>query len=143
MLAKDHLLQVLDLVDGQGFTFILETNGIPLGQDDDYTHQLARYGDIHVRVSLKAGTPQGFQERTGARGEFWELPYQAIESLQQAGVSFHVAAMTDSRLMPAAERERLLQKLEEVGYGRYLEQEVCDPYPSSLVRLEAAGFDIF
>ena len=143
MLCREHLLSVLDLLEGQGFAFILETNGIPLGDDDSYAQELARYGDVYVRVSLKAGTAEGFQERTGAKGEFWGLPFQAIESLMKAGVNFHVAAMTDPRLMPPEERENLLRKLRQIGYDGYLEEEVCDPYRTSLVRLQAAGWEIY
>jgi hypothetical protein len=61
----------------------------------------------------------------------------------QAGVSFHVAAMTDPRLMPQDERRHLLRRLRETGYTDWVEEEVCDPYRTSLVRLEKAGFDIF
>jgi uncharacterized Fe-S cluster-containing radical SAM superfamily protein len=135
---------VLDLIEGKGFAFILETNGIPLGDDDSYAQELAGYRDLYVRVSLKAGTAEGFQERTGAKGEFWELPFQAIESLIRVGVDFHVAAaMTDYRLMPPEERTSLLHKLRQIGYDGYLEEETCDPYRTSLVRLQAAGWEIF
>ncbi|MFQ5814028.1 MAG: radical SAM protein [Anaerolineae bacterium] len=143
MLCREHLLSVLDLLEGQGFSFILETNGIPLGDDDSYAQELARYGDVYVRVSLKAGTAEGFQERTGAKGEFWEFPFQAIESMIRAGVNFHVAAMTDARLMPPEERRGLLRKLGQIGYEGHLEEEMCDPYRTSLVRLQAAGWEIF
>ena len=63
--------------------------------DEGYAQELARYRDIHVRIALKAETAEGFQERAGARGEFWELPFLAISRLLEARVSFHVAAMTD------------------------------------------------
>jgi uncharacterized Fe-S cluster-containing radical SAM superfamily protein len=141
-LGKEHLLQVLSLTEAAGLLFILETNGILLGHDAAYARALAHYRHIHMRVSLKAGSPTGFQARTGARGEFWELPFQAIEHLQQAGVPSHVAAMTDPSLMPAEERQALLRHLQTIGYKDYLEEETCDPYPSSLVRLKAAGFHL-
>jgi uncharacterized Fe-S cluster-containing radical SAM superfamily protein len=99
-LGKDHLLGVLDRVDDQGFTFILETNGIPLGYDSDYALALTKYQDVHVRLSLKARNAAGFEARTRAQGEYWELPFRAIEHLMAAGISFHVAVMTDPRLMP-------------------------------------------
>lgn len=76
-LCREHLLTLLDLVEEADYLFILETNGIPLGQDGDYARQLARYPNVHVRVSLKAGTAKGFRGRTGAKGEFWELPFTA------------------------------------------------------------------
>ena len=142
-LGKEHLLRVLDRVDGHGFTFILETNGVPLGHDPDYAWALAKYRDVHVRVSLKAGSAAGFEARTGARGEYWELPLRAIERLMTAGISFHAAAMTDPRLMPAEERRGLVCRLREMGYKDYFEQEQCDLYKTSVLRLRAAGFELF
>jgi len=142
-LGKDHLLGVLDRIDGRGFTFILETNGIPLGHDPDYALALTKYRDVHVRVSLKAGSAAGFEARTGARGEYWELPFRAIERLTRAGVSFHVAAMTDPRLMPAEERRSLVRRLRAIGYKGFFEEERCDPYETAVLRLRAAGFQLF
>jgi uncharacterized Fe-S cluster-containing radical SAM superfamily protein len=142
-LGRDHLLGVLDRTDGCGFTFILETNGIPLGHDPDYAQALAQYRDVHVRVSLKAGSAAGFEVRTGAQGEYWELPFQAIERLMAAGVSFHVAAMTDPRLMPAEERAALMTRLRHANYTGWVEEERCDAYRSTVKRLQAAGWDLF
>jgi uncharacterized Fe-S cluster-containing radical SAM superfamily protein len=145
-LGKDHLLGVLDRVAvrrGRGFTFILETNGVPLGHDPDYAQALAKYRDVHVRVSLKAGSAAGFEARTGARGEYWELPFRAIERLMTAGISFHVAAMIDPRLMPAEERRDLVRHLRTMGYKDHFEEERCDAYKTSVLRLRAAGFELF
>jgi uncharacterized Fe-S cluster-containing radical SAM superfamily protein len=142
-LGKDHLLGVLDQIDGRGFSFILETNGIPWGHDPDYAQALTRYHDVHVRVSLKAGSAAGFQARTGARGEYWELPLRATERLMATGVSFHVAAMTDPRLMPVKERQALVSRLREMGYRDFFEEERCDPYRTTVMRLRAAGFELF
>jgi uncharacterized Fe-S cluster-containing radical SAM superfamily protein len=142
-LGQNHLLGVLHRVDGRGFTFILETNGLPLGHDPDFALALAAYRDVHVRVSLKAGGAAGFEARTGAQREYWELPFQAAEHLIAAGVSFHVAAMTDPRLMPAEERQSLVRRLRQIGYRDFLEEERCDPYKTSVLRLRAAGFELF
>jgi len=71
------------------------------------------------------------------------LPFQAVERLMQAGVGFHVAAMTDPRLVSRDERRNLLRRLRETGYTDWVEEEVCDPYRTSLMRLKEAGFDIF
>jgi len=105
-LCKRHLLSLLENVEPTSYGFILETNGIPIAADESYAAELARYTCAHIRISLKAGTAKGFEARTGARGEFWELPFVAIERLLAAGADFHVAAMTDSRLMSQSERTR-------------------------------------
>ncbi len=141
-LCKRHLLAVLHLVEPTGYGFILETNSIPIAADEGYAADLARYTCAHIRVSLKAGTPEGFEARTGARGEFWELPFVAIERLVAAEADFHVAAMTDPRLMPQAERAAMMARLRRAGYTRWVEEERCDAYPSTVKRLRAAGWDL-
>ncbi len=144
-LCKAHLLAVLPLVEESLFeSFMLETNGVLFGADADYAQQMARFEKVHVRVSLKAATPEGFQQRTGARGEAVDLPFQAIQHLLQAKASFHVAAMTDPRLMPATERELLISRLADLDMRlvENLEEERCDPYKGTVRRLEAAGVDV-
>jgi uncharacterized Fe-S cluster-containing radical SAM superfamily protein len=142
-LCKEHLLGVLDLIEPTGYGFVLETNGIPIGADEEYAAALASYSCAHIRVSLKAGTAKQFEARTGARGEFWQLPFVAIERLRAAGADFHVAAMTDSRLMPEVERANMLGRLRKAGYAGWVEEERCEAYRSTVRRLRAAGLDIF
>lgn len=141
-LGKEHLLSLLEHVEESNFPlFILETNGILLGADKDYVRRLSRYSKVHVRVSFKAGTPEGFQERTGAIGEFCELPFKALKYLLEARVSCHAAAMTDPRVMGQEERLKLIKKLEEIDprIARNLEEERIDPYDTTKQRLEAKG----
>jgi sugar phosphate isomerase/epimerase len=51
--------------------------------------------------------------------------------------------LSDERIMPRSERKDMIKKLKEMGYDGYLEEERCDPYPSSITRLQKAGFTIF
>jgi len=144
-IGKDHLLSLLELVEKSKFSlFILETNGMLFGFDRDYVEKISRFKKPHIRVSLKAGTPEGLRKRTGAIESAFELPYDAIKNLQDYGVSFHVAAMTDPRLMPLDERKRLIQKLRDIDIRlvRNLEEEVADPYQTTIARLEAAGIQL-
>ncbi len=141
-LCRDHLLGLLDLIEGKNYLFILETNGILFGADQGYVEELTKYKNIHVRLSLKAGTSEGFQKRTGAKGDFYKLPYIAIRHLMRKKISFHVAAMSDPRLMPSEERAVMLKKLKEIGYKDFLEEETCDPYPHTIYRLKEAGLKI-
>ncbi len=141
-LCKEHLLQLLHLVKTSGYLFILETNGILLGYDRSYAKELKGLPNLHLRVCIKGGNPQGFQRRTGARGEFYELPFQAIENLLNERVSFHIACMSDPRLMPAEERKQIIARLKSLGYRDYVEDEVCDPYPTTIARLKKAGIHI-
>lgn len=142
-LCRKHLLELLKLVEQEDCLFILESNGLLIGQDKEYARELSRFKKAYLRISLKAGTAEGFQQRTGALGKYFELPYRAISYLMEFGAQFHVACMSDERLMPRPERKDMIMKLKEIGYDGYLEEERCDPYPSSITRLQKAGFTIF
>ncbi len=144
-LCKAHLLQLLPLIEESGFeSFMLETNGTLFGADPSYVREVAQYDKVHIRVGLKAGSPAGYQRRTGALGAGYKLPFQAITHLLEAGASFHVAAMTDARLMSAKERTLLIERLTKLSprLAANLEEESCDRYPSTQRRLEAAGVDV-
>jgi len=94
-----------------------------------------------VRVSFKAATPQGFTQRTGALGEYYELPFKALEYLSDEGIDARAAAMTDSRVMPEDERKILIEKLDKINpkadYSSTLEEEDIDRYDTTIKRLRA------
>ena len=142
-LGKSHLLGLLEKVEDSPFRlFILETNGILFGVDPDYAREIAHFKKVHTRVSLKAGTPEAFTAKTGAKPESFELPFQGIVNLLEAGASFHVAAMSaDTRIMTKQERESLLGRLASIhpALADNLEEEVVDPYHTTLERLRHAG----
>ena len=142
-LGKTHLLALLEKVEDSPFPlFILETNGVLLGADPDYAQEIARFSKVHTRVSLKAGTPEAFTRKTGAVPESFELPFRGIVNLMEAGASFHVASMTaDARIVPREERQALLNRLRAIHPALVgdLEEEVVDPYHTTLERLRHAG----
>ncbi|RLE60259.1 MAG: molybdenum cofactor biosynthesis protein MoaA [Thermoprotei archaeon] len=143
-LCKHHLLKLLENFQETDLKiFILETNGILLGADRDYVRRISTFDRVHVRVSLKAGDPAAFTKRTGAIQKAFYLPFKAIENLLDYNVSFHVAAMTDPRIMPKHERRTLLEILAEIDpvVAANLEEELCDPYEATLVRKAAYGID--
>lgn len=145
-LGKEHLLSLLELVENSEFSlFVLETNGILFGVDKDYVRRISKFTKPHVRISLKAGTPETFTKKTGAKSEFFEIPFQAIKNLLDYNVSFHVAAMSaDPRIMTKEERIDLLKKLAEIDARLLLnlEEEVMDAYDSTLARLKYAGLKV-
>jgi uncharacterized Fe-S cluster-containing radical SAM superfamily protein len=144
-LGREHLLGLLELVEESTIdVFILETNGILFGADETYVKEISKFKKPHIRVSLKAATSTGFQKRTGAKGEFSELPYQAIGYLLDSKVSFHVAAMTDRKVMDRKERKIMLQKLTEIDsdLATHLEEEKIDPYETTVKRMEKAGIEL-
>jgi len=144
-LCRDHLIQVLEFIerDPKIKLFILETNGILFGIDKNYVKEISRYSKIHVRVSLKAGTPSSFTLRTGAIPEAFEYPFNAIKNLLTYNASFHVAAMTDPRIMPRDERRELIRRLADIDVivATNLEEEICDPYETTMVRMYVYGVD--
>ena len=145
-LGKEHLLALLEHVEQSEFPlFILETNGILFGVDKDYVRKISKFTKPHVRVSLKAGTPEAFAKKTGAKPEAFEIPFQAIRNLLDYNVSFHVAAMSaDPRVTTPEERESLIQKLAEIEPRLLLslEEEVVDGYDTTLARLKLAGWKL-
>ncbi|MEM2212818.1 MAG: radical SAM protein [Candidatus Nezhaarchaeales archaeon] len=142
-IGKEHLLAVLSFISESKYPlFILETNGIILGNDRDYVKRLAEFkAKLYVRVSFKAATPEGFTWRTGAMGEFYEYPFKALKYLLDEGIHARAAAMTDSRVMPKEERELLIHMLDEIdpeaNYAKTLEEEVIDAYETTVKRLKA------
>jgi uncharacterized Fe-S cluster-containing radical SAM superfamily protein len=142
-LGKEHLLAVLRYVKESKYPlFILETNGILLGADRDYAKRLVELKKkLYVRVSFKAATPEGFTQRTGAIGRYYELPFKALQYLLDEGIYARAAAMTDSKVMPKEERKILIEKLSEIdraaNYSTTLEEEQIDAYDTTIKRLKA------
>jgi uncharacterized Fe-S cluster-containing radical SAM superfamily protein len=93
-MGKAHLLKLLDLLRGKGFSFILETNGIPISYDEDYAKDLSKYDFLHVRVSLKGCSEEEFSLLTEAKPQGFRLQLVALEKLKEEGVSCHAAIMT-------------------------------------------------
>ncbi|MFX0196277.1 MAG: radical SAM protein [Candidatus Hodarchaeota archaeon] len=145
-LCKTHLLELLNLVEDVNDIdlFMLETNGTVLGADEGFVDALSQNQKVHVRVSLKAGTPEGWSRRCGATPDSFELPYNALLMLMEKEVSCHAAAMTDPRIMPQEERIRLLSLLNEIhpDLAKSLEEERIDPYEATLRRLKVAGYNV-
>ncbi len=142
-IGMEHLIKLLEYVNESKYPlFILKTNGIILGSDRGYVKKLAEFkSKLYVRVSFKAATPEGFTWRTGAMGEFYELPFKALRYLLDEGVYARAAAMTDSRVMPREERKLLIQMLDEIdpeaNYPKTLEEEIIDPYDTTVKRMKA------
>jgi uncharacterized Fe-S cluster-containing radical SAM superfamily protein len=91
-LSREHLLKVLEIIP-KDILFILETNGILIGNDRTYAEDLAGFENIHVRVSLKGCNKEEFTILTGAEEKGFDLQIKAMENLHRAGVSAHPAVM--------------------------------------------------
>ena len=86
-LGKQHLLELLALVDQSDYTYVLETNGMILGADKQYVADLKRFKNLHVRISIKGCCPSEFHTLTGAKKSAYDLPFKALKSLIDEGVS--------------------------------------------------------
>jgi uncharacterized Fe-S cluster-containing radical SAM superfamily protein len=91
-LCREHLIKVLELIP-QDYLFILETNGILIGSDETFARDLARFSNLHVRVSLKGACEDEFSRLTGAIPEAFELQIKSLEHLVEYGVDTHPACM--------------------------------------------------
>jgi uncharacterized Fe-S cluster-containing radical SAM superfamily protein len=142
-IGKEHLLSVLKYIKGSKYPlFILETNGILFGADRSYVKQLKNFKEkLYVRVSFKAAVSEGFMQRTGSLGQYYELPFKAMEYLLEEGIHVRAAAMTDPRVMPGKERNILLNKLNDIDpradYFSTLEEENIDDYDTTRQRIKA------
>jgi len=139
-----HLLELLELNEKSKYNlFVVETNGLILGNNEDYIKELSKFKKIFVRVSLKAGTPEQFSKITGAVPEAFMLPFQAIRKLKEYNINSSVSAMTaDPRFMDPLERISLITRLGEIDPKLVLrlEEEMTILFPTALKRLKAKGW---
>jgi len=138
-IGKPHLLQLLNHLRGLEFNFIVETNGIPIGYDEDYASDLAQYRFIHVRVSLKGCSEEDFQRLTGADPEGFKLQLKALRKLTSAGVSCHPSVMAS--FSERGSLRRLVERLSNISpdLAEQLEVEELILYPQVVRRIRRAG----
>ena len=134
-IGREHLLGLLGLVSQSPYNFILETNGILL--DRPYAEDLAGFGRLHVRVSLKGYNEEEFARLTGASRGF-DLQLGALSNLKDAGVSCHPAVM--SSISDVEELSRLKDRLASISraLSRDLEVEELIVYPHVKRRLRTS-----
>ncbi len=91
------MLKVIRVVERLDPTllFVLETNGIKLGEDETYIDELSKCHNVHVRLSFKTGTPDNFELITNRPKEWFELQLKAVEHLYHKNVPFHIAIVKD------------------------------------------------
>lgn len=145
-LGFNHLLELLELTEKSHLKlFVVETNGILLGNHEEYARELSKFKKVFVRVSLKAGSPEAFSRKTGATPESFFLPLQAIRNLRKYQVNFGVSAMSaDPRFMDPLERISLISYLGQIDpkIVLKLEEEFIILFPTARKRLEKAGWNV-
>jgi uncharacterized Fe-S cluster-containing radical SAM superfamily protein len=135
-IGREHLLKLLELVDKTKYNFILETNGILLGHEDDYAKALSRFKNLHVRVSLKGTNEDEFLAITNAAPEYFSMQLKALENLVSAGVSCHASAMVS--FSESAKVRKLKERLASIAsfLKNELEIEELIMYPHVIKRLK-------
>jgi uncharacterized Fe-S cluster-containing radical SAM superfamily protein len=138
-IGKDHLFELLDLVEQSEFIYILETNGMTLGTDPEYCQQLAKYKRLHVRVSIKGASPDEYFDLTGARPDSYWLPYESMRNLIDAGVSCNACLMASFSSDNGIETVKKNLSARHPGILKSLEIETITLFPKVHERLEKHG----
>ena len=134
-IGKQHLMELLALVDQSEYTYVLETNGMILGADSEYVRALKRFKNLHVRVSMKGCNSEEFHKLTGAKKSAYDLPFKALEMLIQEGISCNAClsvSFSDDEAINVAKR-----RLYELWPGllKSLELEKIKLFPKVRQRL--------
>jgi len=135
-IGKRHLLQLLEHLKDQTFLFILETNGILIGNNSQYAEDLSKYECLHVRVSLKGCNEKEFTMLTDAKPQGFALQLKALENLVQASVKCHPAVMTS--FSTKEHLQCLVERLRSISFrlARELEVEELILYPKVKRKIE-------
>ncbi len=138
-IGKAHLLQLLDLLEDDGLSFILETNGIQIANDPSYAEDISKHDFVHVRVSLKGCNEKEFSLLTGAESDGFRLQLESLERLTRAGVTCHPSVMvsfsTERNLQALKQRLRAIDS----GLAENVEIEELILYPHVVNRLRQYG----
>ena len=132
------LLEALLVLPGKVF---VETNGIMLGKNPDWIRNLDACRDrVFFKISLKAGTPERFEQITGATRTAFEASWSCVRELWQAQVPFDLNALSlAEELFDRKERETLLDRLASIApeLPARLTQERLTAYPDTIRRMKA------
>lgn len=134
-IGREHLFELLSLVNQSDYTYVLETNGMILGFDREYVKALTQFKNLHVRVSIKGCNKEEFRRLTGARMTAYALPYLALQYLIEEGVSCNAClsiSFSSVGTIRAAKR-RLFQL--HPGVLKSLEMERITLFPKVRERL--------
>ena len=134
-LGRQHLFELLALVDQSPYIFILETNGMTIGHDEGFAKKLASFKNLHVRVSIKGTNPQEYFELTGARASSYELPFLALRHLIDAGVSVNACIMASFSTEDGIAQAKNRLEIMHPGILKSLEIERITLFPKVAERL--------
>jgi len=135
-LGREHLHELLALVEQSEYIYILETNGMTLGADEEFAKSLAKYKKLHVRVSIKGTSAEEYHKLTGAKPDSYRLPFLGLRHLIDAGVSCNACVMVS--FSDDEGIKNVKQKLVETHAGilKSLELEEITLFPKVAERLK-------
>lgn len=136
-ISKKHLLKVISLVNKSKLMFILETNGTLL--DEDFVMELAKFRNLHVRVSLKGTNPEEFSMLTGAVPETFDRVLNNLKLLIEYKVDFNLAVMLS--FSPDKHVALLKERVKEISPDiiENFEEEYVLLYPHVSRKMKKAG----
>lgn len=130
-IGKHHLIDLLETLTPT-YVFILETNGILLGFDEQYVEDLSSFKHLHVRVCLKGADAEEFCLFTGATKGF-EYQLKALQNLREYHMNFNIAFVSTH----PEKKQRLFQRLKDMGLQDVMvEEEEITLYPLVRKRLQ-------
>jgi uncharacterized Fe-S cluster-containing radical SAM superfamily protein len=142
-IGREHLFKLLNALQNKGIRFILETNGILIGEDETYAQELALYPFLQARVSLKGCTEQEFARLTGADPRGFQLQLSALKNLVKSGVSTHAAVMISFSGREAMDRlYNTIWKIDPRMHSEVEREEVI-LYPHVLKKLRRANLEYY
>lgn len=135
IMRDDHLVDVAQLLDQQGISVRIDTNGMLL--DYPYLQQLQQACDLRVRLSFKGYTPSSFAQLARVHQSWFSHQIRAFLSCQKANIdSDYVLA----GIYTEQDRDKLIEWLPADTSSITVEKlRVC---PATREKLDKAGFDL-
>jgi uncharacterized Fe-S cluster-containing radical SAM superfamily protein len=128
-IGKKHLITLLENID-PNYLFILETNGILLGENKTYIEELSKFKNLHIRICFKGCNSKEFSMLTGAKNGF-DYQLKALEYLKEKNLSFNIAMVS-----VYTDKKCFFDKLIEMGLEKIMiEEEEIKLYPLVRKRL--------
>ncbi len=141
-ISKNHLISLVEHLEETDFMFILETNGILLGNDPKYVDELKNFENIHVRVSLKGYDKKQFSKLTDGSPKGFELQIKALKNLIDMNISCNPAVLKDFATKEKLTKIRKKLRNIDISLMRNLEFEKLKLYPHVKKQLQKADIEI-
>lgn len=135
-IGKKHLLKLLGYIKKE-YLFILETNGILLGYNENYVKRLSFFKNLHVRVCIKGCNKKEFSFLTGSKTTGFEYQIKSLDFLKKHKINFNIALVTTKS---EKEKKIFYDRLQDIGLNHVMvEDEKIKLYPNVRKRLKERG----